>query len=122
MQSVTKTFANKAATDLSAKDGYVAKYDTGGMNVCSAITDQGVGVISKGGDTTVLQSEVVIHGEALAKLGGTVTAGQHVTPHTDGTVVASAGAGCTEFGLALESGIAGDWVRVFVFGGNKQWA
>jgi hypothetical protein len=120
--NVNKTIANKAATDLSAKDGYVAKYDTGGANVCSAITDQALGIISKGGDATLLQSDVTIFGEALVKLGGTVTQGQMLTPHTDGTAVASAGAGCTEFGLALESGVAGDYIKAFVLGGHKQWA
>lgn len=115
-------FKNKAATDLSAKDGYAAKYDTGGVNVCSAITDQAVGIITSGGDTDLLQSEVCVQGECMAILGGTVTAGQMVTPHTDSTLVASAGSGCTEFALALESGVAGDWIKVFVLGGHKQWA
>jgi hypothetical protein len=41
---------------------------------------------------------------------------------TDSTVVASAGSGCTEFGIALESAVAGDVFKVFVFGGHKQWA
>lgn len=115
-------FANKAATDLSAKDGYAAKYDTGGMNVCSAITDQVVGIVTKGGDTTVLKTEVCISGECSAIAGGTITAGQMVTSHTDGTLVASAGSGCTEFAVALESGVAGDWIKVYVLGGHKQWA
>lgn len=117
-----RVFANKAATDLSGKDGYCAKYDTAGMAVPTAITDQVVGIITKGGDTTLLQTEVCIFGEALALLGGTVVAGQMVTPHTDGTVVASAGSGCTEFGVAMEGGVAGDWVKIFVYGGHKQWA
>lgn len=115
-------FANKAATNLSAKDGYVAIYDTGGMNVASAITDKAVGIITVGGDATLLRTEVCIHGECAAICGGTITAGQHLTPHTDGTIVASAGSGCTEFGIALESGVAGDWIKVFVLGGHKQWA
>jgi hypothetical protein len=117
-----RVFANKAATDLSGKDGYVAKYDTAGLAVCSAITDQPVGVISKGGDTTLLQTEVVMHGEATAICGGTITAGQMITSHTDGTIVASAGSGCTEFGIALEAGVAGSWINIFVLGGHKQWA
>lgn len=114
-------FANKAATDLSAKDGYCGKYDSG-LNVCSAITDQAVGIITKGGDTETLQSEVCVHGECLAKAGGTITAGQMVTPHTDSTVVASAGSGCTEFGVALESAVAGDFFKVFVLGSQKVWS
>jgi len=120
--NVTKTLANKAATNLSTKDGYAAKYDTGGVNVCSAITDQAIGIIGRGGDATLLQSDVTIFGEALAKAGGTITRGQYITPHTDGTVVASAGSGCTEFAIALESAVAGDFFRVFVLGGHKQWA
>ena len=119
---VIKTFVNKAATDLSAKDGYVAKYDTAGMNVCSAITDQAVGVITKGGNTTLLQTEVCMFGECQAICGGTITAGQAITPHSDSTIVASAGSGCTEFGCALESGVAGDWINIFVLGGHKHWA
>jgi hypothetical protein len=119
--NVTKTFANKAATNLSTKDGYAAKYDSG-VNICSAITDQAIGIISRGGDATLLQTEVIIFGEALAKAGGTITRGQYITPHTDSTVVASAGAGCTEFAIALESAVAGDFFRVFVLGGHKQWA
>lgn len=119
---IVKVFANKAATDLSTKDGYVAKYDTAGMNVCAAITDQAVGVIIKGGDTTLLQTSVCMFGECQAICGGTITAGQAITPHTDGTIVASAGSGCTEFGFALESGVAGDWINVMVLGGHKQWA
>ena len=115
------TFANKAATNLSAKDGYCAKYDSG-ANICSAITDQAIGIITKGGDTTLLQSEICVHGECAAICGGTITAGQMITPHTDSTVVASAGSGCTEFAIALESGVAGDWIKVFVLGGHKQWA
>jgi hypothetical protein len=119
--NVTKTFANKAATNLSTKDGYAAKYDSG-VNICSAITDQAIGIISRGGDDTLLQTDVIIFGEALAKAGGTITRGQHITPHTDSTVVASAGSGCTEFAIALESAVAGDFLRVFVLGGHKQWA
>lgn len=112
-------FANKAATDLSAKDGYCAKYDSG-ANVPSAITDHVIGVITKGGDTTLLQSEICVQGECVALLGGTVTAGQHVGPHTDGTTVVTAGSGNSEYGIALESGVAGDWIKVFVLGQTRQ--
>jgi len=111
--------ANKAATDLSGKDGYCAEYDTTGIDSCDAITDQVIGVITKGGDATELISEVCVFGECRAIAGGTVTAGKYVTSHTDGTVIDSAGAACQEFALALESGVAGDWVRIFVLGSIK---
>lgn len=92
------------------------------MAVCSAITDQVVGIVTKGGTAAIGQTEVCIFGECQAIAGGTITAGQFVTPHTDSTVVASAGSGCTEFGIACESAVAGDWFTVFVFSGLKQWA
>jgi len=110
---VIKTLANKAATDLSAKAGYAVEYDTG-MDVCDAITDLVVGIIVTGGDDTLLQSDICIFGECKAILGGTVTAGQRVQPHTDGTLVVSAASSSTECGLALESGVAGDWINVFI--------
>jgi hypothetical protein len=53
---VHKVFANTA--DLSGKDGYAVKYSGGVMAVCSAITDQAVGVVTKGGDATLDQTEV----------------------------------------------------------------
>lgn len=121
MQEV-QAFANKAATDLSGKAGYAVKYDTSGMNVCSAITDQAVGILVRGGDDTELQSDVCVFGRCAGILGGTVSRGQMITPHTDGTLVVTAQSGCTEFAIALEDGVAGDWIQFFVFGSQKAWA
>jgi len=115
---VTKTMANKAATDLSDKDGYCAIFDSG-MNVASAITDQVVGIFTKGGDDSVLLSDVCLFGECRAIAGGTVTAGNMLTPHSDGTVIDTTASSCQEFALALESGVAGDWVSIFVIGAAK---
>jgi hypothetical protein len=115
------TLANKASTTLAAYDGYCVEFDTSGINVCNAITDQAIGVITKGAASGG-NSDVCVFGQCLALAGGTVTAGKYVTPHTDGTVIVTAGSGCTEFALALESGVAGDWVKIFVLGGHKQWA
>ncbi len=115
MQAI-KTFANKTSTDLSAKAGYGVEYDTSGIDVGDAITDVPVGIIVRGGET---KSDVCILGECQAIAGGTVTAGKHLSLHTDGTVLDSAASGCQDFALALESGLAGDWVQVFVLGVSK---
>jgi hypothetical protein len=117
---VNQVFTSSA--NHSAKDGYVMKYSGGVVAVCDAITDQAVGICTKGGTAAEAQTEVCIFGECSAVAGGTVTKGQMVTPHTDSTVVATAGSGCTEFGVALEDAVAGDWFKVFVYGGHKQWA
>ena len=112
-------FANKASTTLAAYDGYCVEYDTSGVNVCNAIADQAIGVITKGAASGGV-SDVCIFGECLALAGGTVTAGKYVSPHTDGTVIVSAGSSDTEFALALESGVAGDWVKIFVYGSASK--
>ena len=115
MNNVIVPMANKASTDLSGKAGYAVEFDTTGMNVCNAITDQAVGIIARGGAT---DSDVCIFGECAAIAGGTVTKGKMVIPHTDGTVKVTA-ASSQEFAIALEDGVAGDWVKIFVLGANK---
>lgn len=113
---VIKVFTN--AADLSAYAGYAVKQGTGGVVVCTAITDQAIGIITKGGTTS---SDVCIFGECAALAGGTVTVGKHIIPHTDSTVKDTTSSS-QEFALALESGVAGDWVNVFVLGSNKAVA
>ena len=115
MDSVVKTLANKDSTDLTGYEGYAVEFDTTGMNVCNAITDQAVGIITKGGAT---ESEVCIFGAALAKCGAAVTAGKMVIPHTDGTIKNTTSSS-QEFGLALETGVAGQFVNIFVLGCPK---
>jgi hypothetical protein len=113
--NIIKTFPNKTSTDLTGKEGYAVKYDTSGINVCSAITDQAIGVITKGGLT---ESEVCLLGECVAIAGAAVTRGKHIIPHTDGTIKDTASSS-QEFALALETGVAGDWVQIVVLGSNK---
>ena len=113
--NVIKTFANKTSTDLTGKEGYAVKFDTDGIALCSAITDQAIGIVTKGGLT---QSEVCLQGETQAIAGAAVTSGKHVIPHTDGTVKNTTSSS-QEFGLALESAVAGDWFNIFVLGSNK---
>jgi len=111
------TLPNKASTDLSAKDGYAVKFDTDGLAVCSAATDRVVGVLTTGAASGG-NSGVCIHGECKAIAGGTIVAGQHVTPTTDGRVIAT-GASSQDFGIAIEGGVAGDWITIVVLGAPK---
>ena len=57
-------------------------------------------------------------GECVALAGAAITRGKHVIPHTDGTVKNTASSS-QEFALALETGVAGDWVQIVVLGSNK---
>lgn len=113
--SEIQTLSNKTGVDLSDYYGYAVKFDTDGVNLCSAIDDEAIGIISKGGAT---ESEIVIHGRAVAKAGGTATKGKKGIPHTDGTVKNTASSS-QEFCLILQTGIAGDLIDVFVLGSAK---
>ena len=119
MQNIVKTFANKSSTDLSAYAGYAVKFDTDGINICSGITDQPIGVILRAGSTAC---DVCIFGEIDAIAAGTILAGQMVTPAAAGTITASAGAACQEFGFATMGAVAGDHFNMFVTGSAKRWS
>lgn len=115
---VIKTFANKASTDLTGYEGYAAEYDTSGINVCNAITDKAIGIITKGGATV---SEVCIFGDCDAKAGGAIGAGKFLSSHTDGTLVVTAST-AIEFALALQDIASGAFGPVFVTGSRNTAA
>jgi hypothetical protein len=115
MDSIRKVLANKDSTSLVDKEGYCVEFDTTGINVVNAINDTTIGIITKGGAT---ESEVCIFGECMAIAGAAITAGQKFIPHTDGTVKNTT-ASALECGLALQTGVAGDWVKVHVQMHNK---
>lgn len=116
--NVIKTFANKSSVDLTGKEGYAVKFDTNGVNLCSGITDQAIGIVVTGGATN---SDICILGECQALAGGTVTKGKMVIPHTDGTVKNTASSS-QEFALALEAAVAGDFFSLQVVGCPKTQA
>lgn len=115
MENIIKVLPNKTGSDLTEYTGYLAKFDTDGMVVPTTIVDQAVGVITRGGAT---ESEICLFGDCIAKAGGTVTAGKMVIPHTDGTVKDTTSSS-QECGVALQSGVAGDLVKIFFLGANK---
>ena len=103
--------SNKASTDLTGKDGYVAEYDSGlkpsgGTNA--------LGVITEGGATS---SDVAILGTVDAilrgKAQGTIAVGNKLAVHSDGTLKAlPAAAGTyTVVGVALQAGAADELVE-----------
>ena len=83
--------ANKASTDLTGKEGYVAVYDSGVALAATANLAGALGVIVEGGAT---ESDVAIAGA----FGGTVTA-------------YTSGAG-TVIGVALEGAASGELFEV----------
>jgi hypothetical protein len=110
VKQVIVTLKNATSTDLSAYAGYAVKAGTAGIALCTAITDLVIGIITRGG---VTHSEVCILGECQALAGAAITQGTRIIPHTDGTLKATA-ASASECGFAMETGVAGDMVQVFV--------
>ena len=104
--------ANKAATDLTDKEGYVAEYDSGlklsgGTNALGIITEGGVAA----SDVAILGT---FDGVVRAKASGTVAVGDKVVVDSAGKVKAlPATAGTyTVVGVALQAGAADELVEI----------
>ena len=104
--------ANKASTDLTGKEGYVAEYDSGlklsgGTNALGIITEGGVAA----SDVAILGT---FDGVVRAKASGTVAVGDKVVVDSAGKVKAlPATAGTyTVVGVALQAGAADELVEI----------
>lgn len=103
--------ANKASTDLSGKEGYIAEYDSGlklsgGTNALGVITEGG----AASSDVAILG---VFDGVLRGKTSGTVAVGNKLVVDSDGKVKAlPATAGTyTVVGIALQAGVADELVE-----------
>lgn len=98
--------ANKASTDLTGKEGFVAEYDSG-LKVSGGTN--ALGLITEGGAT---ESDVAVLGTVDAvlrgKAQGTIAVGNKLAVHSDGTLKAlPAAAGTyTVVGVALQAAAA----------------
>lgn len=98
--------ANKASTDLTGKEGFVAEYDSG-LKVSGGTN--ALGLITEGGAT---ESDVAVLGTVDAvlrgKAQGTIAVGNKLAVHTDGTLKAlPAAAGTyTVVGVAIQAAAA----------------
>ena len=99
--------ANKASTDLTGKEGYIAVYDSGVALAATASLAGALGAIVEGGAN---RSDVAIAGAfggvVRLKAGGSITAGAKLKVVNGGKVEAySSGAG-TVVGVALQAAAA----------------
>ena len=99
--------ANKASTDLTGKEGYIAVYDSGVALAATASLAGALGAIVEGGANS---SDVAIAGAfggvVRLKAGGSITAGAKLKVVNGGKVEAySSGAG-TVVGVALQAAAA----------------
>ena len=110
-QKAIVRLANKASTDLSGKEGYIAEYDSG-LKVSGGTN--ALGVITEGGAT---ESDIAVLGTVDAilrgKAQGTIAVGNKLAVHSDGTLKAlPAAAGTyTVVGVALQAGVADELVE-----------
>ena len=110
-QKALVRLANKASTDLSGKEGFIAEYDSGlklsgGTNALGVITEGG----AENTDIAVLG---VFDGVLRGKASGTVAVGNKLVVDSDGKVKAlPATAGTyTVVGVALQAGVADELVE-----------
>ena len=101
--------ANKASTDLSGKEGFIAEYDSGlklsgGTNA--------LGVITEGGAT---ESDVAIlgtfDGVLRGKAAGTIAVGDKLKVDSNGKLAAYTSGAGTVVGVALQTGVADELVE-----------
>lgn len=101
--------ANKASTDLSGKEGFIAEYDSGlklsgGTNA--------LGVITEGGAT---ESDVAIlgtfDGVLRGKAAGTIAVGDKLKVDSNGKLAAYTSGAGTVVGIALQAGAADELVE-----------
>lgn len=101
--------ANKASTDLSGKEGFIAEYDSGlklsgGTNA--------LGVITEGGET---ESDVAIlgtfDGVLRGKAAGTIAVGDKLKVDSNGKLAAYTSGAGTVVGVALQAGAADELVE-----------
>ena len=103
--------ANKASTDLSGKEGFIAEYDSGlklsgGTNALGVITEGG----AENTDVAILG---VFDGILRGKASGTIVVGDKLVVDSDAKVKAlPATAGTyTVVGIALQAGVADELVE-----------
>ena len=101
--------ANKASTDLSGKEGFIAEYDSGlklsgGTNA--------LGVITEGGAT---EPDVAIlgtfDGVLRGKAAGTIAVGDKLKVDSNGKLAAYTSGAGTVVGIALQAGAADELVE-----------
>lgn len=101
--------ANKASTDLSGKEGFIAEYNSGlklsgGTNA--------LGVITEGGAT---ESDVAIlgtfDGVLRGKAAGTIAVGDKLKVDSNGKLAAYTSGAGTVVGVALQAGAADELVE-----------
>lgn len=85
------------------------------VTVCSATTDESVGIVQSAPTASADLVEVAIQGGgALALLGGSVTHGQFLVATTDGSLIKASASADKIIARAMQDGSSGDLIGVEV--------
>lgn len=105
-------------TDLSAKKYHLVNYDASDEQIVNIATDASKFVVpletAEDGSTNEADATVVLLGGAWVKLVGTVAQGDPLTASTGGAAIKSTTDGDYIAGFALEAGVSGDEIPMFV--------
>jgi hypothetical protein len=95
-------------------EGYAVKIASGKAVIATAATDKIIGVtenaIADGGTVAVRLRNA--QGTSKVKLGGTVAVGDFVTSDAAGKLITTTTATHTIVGMALEAGVANDFIEI----------
>lgn len=125
MSSSFKPMIQAYKADSAIAKGKAVKIGTDRQHVndCSANTDKAIGIAQNAADAAEDIVEVAMPGGgAKGLLGESVSAGQLLVPHTDGSLVIPNALGDHIIAQALESGVAGDLIAVSVVVGKASAA
>lgn len=108
-QKALVRLANKASTDLSGKEGFIAEYDSGlklsgGTNALGVITEGG----AENTDVAILG---VFDGILRGKASGTIAVGDKLKVDSNGKLAAYTSGAGTVVGVALQAGVADELVE-----------
>lgn len=109
MSKIVLALPNDTAVDLTGKEMQPVKFGTVGVALCTAVTDEVIGVVVKGGTDT---SSIGIQGEFPVIAAGTITGGGKKISCASGGFQDTAGT-AQECGLGIQPAIAGDVVVAY---------
>lgn len=104
-----------AENDLSSSQFYCLELGAaaGQVDVCDGATDLVIGVLQNK-PTAGKECRIRTHGISKVKAGGTISRGNRVGTHTDGTIVAKTADADLLVGIALHDASTGDYVDVLL--------
>jgi hypothetical protein len=106
-----------ADADLSTKQYYMLKLNNSSGVARAAVAGEGsdvVGILQNVPNAANRAAEVAIGGISKCIAGGSITAGNRVSPDSNGKATAVGSSDDYAFGVALDSAAAGDIFRVLI--------